>query len=52
MEYYKNMYQVQIQHEHQPLLVYVDKRKEKRTGEVQEPIYLVPELCYMTGLTD
>lgn len=46
MEYYKNRYGLDIQEVQQPLLMFRDKKDDTRTG------FLVPELCYMTGLTD
>ena len=47
-EYMDKKYKVKIKDEKQPLLV---NRKVNRGGE-EETIYLVPELCYMTGLSD
>lgn len=44
-EYYKQQYQLDIRDRNQPLLV----SKNERTGN---EIYLIPELCEMTGLTD
>ena len=45
LEYYKNKYGIKITDTDQPLLIHKDKRKE-------QVIHLIPELCYMTGLTD
>lgn len=45
LDYYKDQYNVNIQDKKQFLIIHVD-RKTKRE------IYLVPECCYMTGLTD
>jgi aubergine-like protein len=44
-------YQVKIVNMDQPLLVSKSKARELRAG-AQETVYLVPELCRMTGLTD
>lgn len=33
---------------HQPLLVHIDKKK----NNTEKYIYLIPELCVMTGLSD
>ena len=51
MEYYKNRYQQNIRNDTQPLLVSRPTRKDKNRGDDQ-PVYLVPELCGMTGITD
>ncbi|KAK7794255.1 hypothetical protein R5R35_014662 [Gryllus longicercus] len=49
--YYKQKYQIRITQDNQPLLVSRTKARELRAG--QSPlVYLVPELCRMTGLTD
>lgn len=45
LEYYKEKYNKEIINPRQPLFAVKDKRK----GDF---IYLVPELCFMTGLTD
>lgn len=46
--YYQTQYKLNISVMQQPLLVHVDRKK----GEVDKEIYLIPELCVMTGLTD
>jgi aubergine-like protein len=47
-KYYKDQYQRDIKNSDQPLLItYVKNSK----GE-NDPIYLVPELCYLTGMDD
>lgn len=48
MDYYQSQYNVSIDNEQQPLLVHLD---EKRNETVNE-IFLIPELCVMTGLTE
>jgi aubergine len=45
LEYYKTKYGHKIQNTDQPLLIH----RDKRTGM---EIRLIPELCYLTGLTD
>lgn len=45
LEYYKSKYGYKIQNSDQPLLIH----RDKRTGM---EIRLIPELCYLTGLTD
>lgn len=51
VEYYKAQYEKDIRDLNQPLLVCRPKEKDLRAGRTQN-IYLVPELCVMTGLTD
>ena len=46
-QYYKDRYNVEIKQESQPLLVHIDKKKEQ-----ENEIFLIPELCVMTGLSD
>ncbi|XP_076679730.1 aubergine isoform X3 [Andrena cerasifolii] len=50
-DYYKSKYQIQIRNDSQPMLVTRLKPKERRAGQA-ELVYLVPELCRATGLTD
>ncbi|CAH0561242.1 unnamed protein product [Brassicogethes aeneus] len=53
MEYYKKQHNLTIADEYQPLLI--NKRTVKVAGSAQKEdimICLVPELCYLTGLTD
>jgi aubergine-like protein len=45
MEYYGTKYNRKLSDTAQPLLVHVDKKRENK-------IYLMPELCFLTGLTD
>jgi len=51
LEYYRSRYNVTIRSETQPMLISRPTRKDKNRGD-DEPIFLVPELCGMTGLTD
>ena len=50
MEYYSKQYNLKISDTHQPLLV--NKAKKHRKDEKPNLICLIPELCFMTGLTD
>ncbi|XP_052772354.1 piwi-like protein 1 [Mya arenaria] len=54
IEYYKKSYNLDIQDYEQPLLMHRPKRKQEPGGRTSkiETILLVPELCYMSGLTD
>ncbi|XP_057371400.1 piwi-like protein Siwi [Daphnia carinata] len=51
LEYYKKRYNIDVRHPTQPLLVSRPTRRDTNRGDDQ-PIYLIPELCGMTGLTD
>jgi len=51
VQYYNERYQVTIKDPNQPLIMSMPKRSERRAGQ-EGPIYLVPEICYMTGLSD
>lgn len=48
MEYYEKRYNLKIQSERQPLFLHIEKKR----GAIDKSIYLIPELCVMTGLTD
>lgn len=50
-QYYYERYQVTIQTSVQPLLVSRPSRRDINRGNT-EPIFLIPELCGMTGLSD
>ncbi|XP_006616743.1 piwi-like protein Siwi [Apis dorsata] len=50
-DYYRNKYQIPIDNISQPMLVTRLKPRERRAGQA-ELVYLVPELCRATGLTD
>jgi len=45
LDYYKKKYGIKINVLDQPLLIHRDKKKNQE-------IHLIPELCYLTGLTD
>nr|XP_019611125.1 PREDICTED: piwi-like protein 3 [Rhinolophus sinicus] len=52
VEYYKRQYNVQVTVLNQPLLMSKGKWKKRQQDTPHEPIFLVPELCHLTGLTD
>ncbi|XP_058446425.1 protein argonaute-3 [Malaya genurostris] len=53
IQYYKQQYNIDIQDLKQPLLIH---RKERRVAGQDKPqemmMCLIPEICYLTGLTD
>ncbi|XP_067125118.1 piwi-like protein 1 [Centruroides vittatus] len=51
MQYYKRQYDITIRDGRQPLLLCKSRQRELRT-EKSNLIYLIPELCCMTGITD
>ncbi|CAH0702423.1 unnamed protein product [Spodoptera exigua] len=51
LEYYKKKYNLTIRDLQQPLLISRSKPRDIRAG-MPELVYLVPELCRQTGLTD
>ena len=51
MEYYETRYNIKISDRNQPLLVVRPREREKHQGVIQN-IYLIPETCQMTGLSD
>ena len=51
MKYYTDKYNKSIRDPKQPLIVSMPKVRDQRGG-VSGPIYLIPELCFMTGLSD
>ena len=50
-QYYKDRYGIVINDLRQPLIISMPKKSEMRAGQ-EGPIYLVPETCNMTGLSD
>ncbi|KAJ8319428.1 hypothetical protein KUTeg_004519 [Tegillarca granosa] len=54
MDYYRDSYSKQIEDADQPLLLHRPKRPKVPGGKEMksEAICLVPELCYLTGLSD
>lgn len=51
-DYYKNVYDIQIQNKKQPLLRATTGSSQKNSKRPQIEIILVPELCLMSGLPD
>lgn len=51
-EYYKVHWNLTIKDVKQPLLLHRAKKRLTQGGTKEEEILLIPELCYMTGLTD
>lgn len=52
IDYYKNKYGIHISNQRQPMLISKKKKSLRIEGEETELVYLVPELCTMTGLTN
>lgn len=55
VDYYSNAYHKEISDLEQPLLLHRPKKKQLPGGKVpekSEAICLIPEFCYLTGLTD
>ncbi|XP_017884838.1 piwi-like protein Siwi [Ceratina calcarata] len=50
-DYYESKYQIKLRNQLQPLLVTKVKPKN-RNSEEEQFVYLVPELCRATGMTD
>ena len=50
-EYYQTRYNLTVRNMTQPLLVSRPSRRDVNRGDDQ-PVYLIPELCGMTGLSD
>ncbi|XP_046398366.1 piwi-like protein Siwi [Ischnura elegans] len=51
MKYYQERYGIKIHDPKQPLLLTRTKARDRRAG-APEHIYLIPELCRLTGLTE
>ena len=51
-QYYADKYSRNIRDLKQPLIISVPPLREQRTGGNTGPLYLVPELCNMTGLSE
>ena len=51
-DYYKNQYGVEISDMGQPLLIHRPKIKGISEATAERIVKLVPELCFMTGMTD
>ncbi|KAK8797223.1 hypothetical protein WA158_004433 [Blastocystis sp. Blastoise] len=53
LDYYRNgPYGISIRDKRQPLLVCNYYKNGKKSGELDHRIYLIPELCVRTGITD
>lgn len=52
IQYYKSQYNIDIVDIEQPLLLNKQTKKGQNLEEIDRYICLVPELCYLTGLTD
>ncbi|XP_054852565.1 piwi-like protein 1 isoform X1 [Eublepharis macularius] len=52
VDYYRKQYSQEITDLNQPVLVSQPKRKSGPGGVMAGPAILIPELCYLTGLTD
>uniref|UniRef100_A0A0C9PZ99 PIWIL1_0 protein n=1 Tax=Fopius arisanus TaxID=64838 RepID=A0A0C9PZ99_9HYME len=50
--YYKTHWNMEIQDMKQPLIYHKAKKKLPQGGTQEEDVLLIPELCYLTGLTD
>ncbi|XP_026813338.1 piwi-like protein Siwi isoform X2 [Rhopalosiphum maidis] len=51
IDYYKQRYNINISNQRQPMLISKKKKSFRIEGEETELVYLVPELCTMTGIT-
>lgn len=52
-EYYFKRYGITVTKESQPLLQVENKiRRKQINGTYQGPIYILPELCHLTGIPD
>jgi len=52
MDYYKEKWKLTIYSVNQPMLITKNKRSIRQFGEEDTIVYLVPELCKLTGLSD
>lgn len=50
LEYYRTRYNLDIVDKNQPMLIHRPRKRSE--GDIEKLIYLVPELCIMSGLTD
>ena len=50
-DYYKRQYNINIKHDDQPILI-EEIPKNKRDDENKVVRYLIPELCYLTGIDE
>ncbi|CAH1733066.1 unnamed protein product [Aphis gossypii] len=52
IDYYKEKYGINISNQQQPMLISKKKMSFRNEGMETELVYLVPELCIMTGITN
>lgn len=53
VEYYQSQYNISIMDTKQPLLVHTEERTVMGKVEKEQVVlFLIPEICYLTGLTD
>ena len=52
VQYYAGKYNKTLRDLKQPLIISVPPLREQRSGNNTGPLYLVPELCNMTGLSE
>lgn len=52
LQYYSERYNKAINDHKQPLIISMPKLREERSGEATGPVFLIPELVYMTGLSE
>ncbi|XP_042240519.1 piwi-like protein Ago3 [Homarus americanus] len=52
VDYYYSAYGIKIKDHRQPLLLHRVKKKELKDKDTTKILCLIPELCFMTGLTD
>jgi len=51
-DYYLDQYKIDIRVQIQPLLINRQRRRLPQGGFKEDVIFLIPELCYRTGITD
>ncbi|KAM9321159.1 piwi-like protein 4 [Gastrophryne carolinensis] len=51
VDYYKEQYNLELTDLQQPMLVSTMRVKKTETGETPRAVHLIPELCYITGLS-
>ena len=51
LDYYKRQYNKIISDDKQPMLISRPKLKSQAEKNVDKEVWLVPELCHLTGLT-
>ncbi|XP_063289937.1 piwi-like protein 4 [Pelobates fuscus] len=51
VDYYKQQYNLSLTDLHQPMLVSTLKMKKTDTSDTPQAVHLLPEFCYLTGLT-